>query len=192
MAKLPGLYRRGPSGAFQLRVVIPLDLRPAYGGRTKLIEALGTADEREAARIGAARRALRLAEFEDKRRSNSPQRLAAVSPDMGQLLAERVRARILGVDERIRGSADVARLLAEGGGSAASSSPPPTRCYLRGAGSCSRWCLPGAAVSFDPFVYCPLPASRVFGALLWSAFRPTWLRSWTVPPGLLFSALSVV
>ena len=64
MAKLPGLHERG--GVYQLRVVIPLALRDAYQGRTKLVESLKTTDRRTAAIEGAKRRAAVLQEFEDK------------------------------------------------------------------------------------------------------------------------------
>lgn len=109
MAKLPGLYERG--GVFQLRVVVPLDLRAYFGGRSKLVETLGTSDRVEANRVGTARRALRLAEFDEKRRQASPQRLEAVSAELSKVLAQRVSAVILGSDETLRGSASAARLL---------------------------------------------------------------------------------
>ncbi|MEO8922657.1 MAG: DUF6538 domain-containing protein [Caldimonas sp.] len=40
MAKLPGLYRRKDGGTFQLRVMIPLDLRELYG-KTQFVEDCG-------------------------------------------------------------------------------------------------------------------------------------------------------
>jgi hypothetical protein len=55
VAKLPGMYQRGT--VWQLRVMIPLELQPAYEGRTKLIRFLETSDWREAPRKGAAVRA---------------------------------------------------------------------------------------------------------------------------------------
>ena len=44
MAKLPGLYER--EGVYQLRVMVPTDLRPHYGGRSRLVESLGATDPR--------------------------------------------------------------------------------------------------------------------------------------------------
>ena len=42
MAKLPGLFPR--NGVWTLRVMIPLDLQPSYGARSKIIESLQTGD----------------------------------------------------------------------------------------------------------------------------------------------------
>jgi len=93
MAKLPGLHERG--GVFQLRVVIPLDLRPAYSGRTKLVQSLKTKDRREASAEGARLRADLLQEFKDKRRAMNPVPAAFLSPDLGRILGERIRSSIL-------------------------------------------------------------------------------------------------
>ncbi len=109
MAKLPGLYER--EGVFQLRVMVPADLRAHYGGRTKLVESLGTTDRATANRTGTARRALRLAEFDDMRELATPKRVESISPELGKVLAQRIAARVLGVDDTLRGSADSARLL---------------------------------------------------------------------------------
>ena len=48
MAKPLGVFRRKAGGIFQLRVMVPLELRPQYGGKTKIIESLGTADPKAA------------------------------------------------------------------------------------------------------------------------------------------------
>jgi hypothetical protein len=93
MAKLPGLHERG--GVFQLRVVIPLDLRPAYDGRTKVVQSLKTKDRREASIEGAKLRADLLQEFKDKRRALNPVPAAFLSPDLGRILGERMRSAIL-------------------------------------------------------------------------------------------------
>lgn len=100
MAKLPGLYERG--GVFQLRVVIPLALREAYQGRTKIIESLKTTDRRSAAIEGAKRRAAVLREFEDRRRELNPQPAAKLSPDLSRILSERVHAAILAQSDDLR------------------------------------------------------------------------------------------
>ena len=110
MAKLPGLHERG--GVYQLRVVIPLALRDAYQGRTKLVESLKTTDRRTAAIEGAKRRAAVLQEFEDKRRELNPKPAAKLSPDLGRILSERVHAAILGMNDSLRteGGAALAEL----------------------------------------------------------------------------------
>ena len=100
MAKLPGLHLRG--GVYQLRVVVPLDLRPAHGGRTKISESLATADYHEAARLGVNRRAHWFNVFDDTRRALNPRPVAVVGPELGQALAERIRARLLDWDESLR------------------------------------------------------------------------------------------
>ncbi len=71
MAKLPGLSLR--TGVYQLRVLAPLDLQAAYGGRTRLSESLATSDPRAAT----------LKAFSDKRRELSPQQLTEVPPGTG-------------------------------------------------------------------------------------------------------------
>lgn len=109
MAKLPGLYER--SGVFQLRVVVPVDLRPQYGGRSKLIESLGTTDRATANRTGTARRALQLVEFDEKRKQAAPQSIDSISPELGKVLAQRIAARVMGADDILRSSAETARLL---------------------------------------------------------------------------------
>lgn len=62
MAKLPGLFQRGD--VWWLRVMVPLDLRPAVGGRTKVVRSLDTLDRRHAIRLSLARRADLLLAFE--------------------------------------------------------------------------------------------------------------------------------
>lgn len=90
VAKLPGMYLRGT--VWQLRVMIPLKLQPAYGGRTKLIRSLETSDWREASRKGAALRAQLLQEFEEKSRSLNPEPVAQVKPELGQTIGARILA----------------------------------------------------------------------------------------------------
>lgn len=100
MAKLPGLHERG--GVYQLRVVIPLDLRPAFGGRTKVTHSLKTSDRREAALAGSKRRAELLQEFQERRRALNPQPVATIGPELGKLLGERVRATVLQNSQSLR------------------------------------------------------------------------------------------
>ena len=60
---------------------------------------------------GTVRRAELLAEFERKRRALNPQRVEHVTPEMGNLLAERVSASVLGTDVELRRSPEKARLV---------------------------------------------------------------------------------
>lgn len=90
MAKLPGLSLRG--SVYQLRVVIPLDLRPAYNRRTQLVQPLGTGEHREATLKGTQARAARLEEFDRRRLQLRPQRLVSVSAELAAELAGRVKA----------------------------------------------------------------------------------------------------
>lgn len=72
MAKLPGLLKRG--GVYHLRVMVPLDLRDAHEGRTKIIKTLDTADRQEAALLGVQLRARWMARFDNLRKAaSSPQ-----------------------------------------------------------------------------------------------------------------------
>jgi len=72
MAKLTGLFLRG--GVYQLRVLIPLDLRPAYNDRTRIDQSLHGTDHRTAALRGTQERAKRFEEFSQKRLALQPQR----------------------------------------------------------------------------------------------------------------------
>jgi len=65
MATLPGLHLRG--GIYQLRVVIPLDLRHQFGGQAKIVQSLRTADNRIAKLAGVTLRASLLADFAARR-----------------------------------------------------------------------------------------------------------------------------
>lgn len=111
VAKLPGLFQRG--GVYQLRVVVPLDLRAIYNGRTKLVTSLDTSDHREASLKGAQARANQLGEFDQQRIASQPQRLGCVSPVMAAELAQRVRARVLINDDNMRENPQMAKLLRE-------------------------------------------------------------------------------
>jgi integrase len=106
VAKLPGMYLRGT--VWQLRVMIPLALRPAYGGRTKLVRSLDTSDWREASLKGSALRAQLLLEFKEKARSLEPEPVAQITPELGQAIGARIRARLLHLDEQLRGDPKLA------------------------------------------------------------------------------------
>jgi hypothetical protein len=109
VAKPLGLFQRG--GVYSLRVMIPTDLPSAYGGRSKLIESLGTRNRHEADRLAAERRAAVLTDFSQKRRELHTQPLTHVTSELSALLAERVRVEILARDDLMRRSQGVAFLM---------------------------------------------------------------------------------
>jgi integrase len=110
MARLPGLFQR--KGVWYLRVMIPLPLRDtAYAGRSQLVETLRTSDSMTSKVKGTVRRAELLAEFEMKAKELNPQRVELVTPEMGKLLAERITAKVLGMDEKLRSEPAAARML---------------------------------------------------------------------------------
>lgn len=86
---------------YYVRVIIPDDLQQAYG-KARVNLSLGTADRREATLLATIKRAEWLASFEAKRSAVNPSTVAAVSPELARLLAERVRAAVLGNGDRLR------------------------------------------------------------------------------------------
>jgi hypothetical protein len=65
---------------------------------------LDTADLREANDKASGLRAQWMARFAEQRRAQNPQTLQAVSPELAAVLAERIRAKVLGADDAIRDS----------------------------------------------------------------------------------------
>ena len=100
MAKLTGLFLRG--GVYRLRVLIPLDLRPAHNDRTRIDQSLHGTDHRTATLRGTQERVKRFEEFSQKRLALQPQRLDTVTAKMASELAQRVRASVLRMDEATR------------------------------------------------------------------------------------------
>ena len=66
MATVEGLQLRGSK--YSLLVLIPKDLQASYGGKTRVVRALGTSDKAEAVRKGLRLKAEWLEEFEAKRK----------------------------------------------------------------------------------------------------------------------------
>lgn len=97
VAKLPGLFLR--AGVYQLRVVVPLDLKVTYGNKSKLVQSLETSNYTEASLLATQERAKLLEEFKHKRRLLAPQKLDSVTVEMASELAQRVRATVLRVDD---------------------------------------------------------------------------------------------
>jgi hypothetical protein len=108
VAKPFGLFLR--AGVYQVRVMIPLALQPAYEGRSKLIRSLNTKDRKEADRLATEVRAALLSEFEQKARELNPQPVAQLSPELGQTLGTRIRASMLRWDESVRDDPEKASL----------------------------------------------------------------------------------
>ena len=74
MASLPGLFQG--VGTYDLRVIVPADLRAEFNELTMVVMCLGTPIFREAQALGARQRADQLSHFEQTRqakaRQNSP------------------------------------------------------------------------------------------------------------------------
>ncbi|MBL8304129.1 MAG: hypothetical protein JNM26_15330, partial [Ideonella sp.] len=109
MAKTVGLFQRG--GVWTLRVVIPLDLRDAYGGRTKIVESLGTTNHTTAKEAAEIRRGELRAEFAARRVARDATRVDRITPDLVQNLARHLEARLLGNDDKLRDQPEAARQL---------------------------------------------------------------------------------
>ncbi len=102
MAKIPGLFQRGP--VWWLRVLIPADLAVAYQGRSQVVRSLKTSDWREARTLAVKRRDEWGDEFKGKRRELNPEPVARITSELGPTLAHGIRARLLRWDEDLRGS----------------------------------------------------------------------------------------
>ncbi|WP_298931322.1 DUF6538 domain-containing protein [uncultured Ramlibacter sp.] len=96
---LDGLFKR--NGRWSLRIIIPKDVRAVYG-KDQTVVALRTADRKAAVVRGTIERAQWLADFEQKRREQNLTLVEAVSPELGEMLAEMVRAQILATDDELR------------------------------------------------------------------------------------------
>lgn len=99
MAQVTGLHQR--NGVYQLRVMVPLDLRDHYG-KSSVRTSLGTSSRTEATYKATLARADWLAQFEQKRRELHPQVLDKVTHELAMQLAERIRASVLGMDDTLR------------------------------------------------------------------------------------------
>jgi integrase len=99
--RMPFMQRRSDSKVWQFRLRVPADLLQVYG-KESIRQSLGTTD------MGAARQATgRLvaqyeAEFAAHRRAMKPETLHVVTPAMLDQLCERIKWRILDVDDRLR------------------------------------------------------------------------------------------
>lgn len=108
-----GVHRRAGSTNWQWRIKTPLDLASVYASQWAHRCSLETSELRLANTLAAQLQATWTARFEDQRRTLNPQRVEHVTSEMGKLLAERVRARILGMAEKLRSDPETARILVE-------------------------------------------------------------------------------
>ena len=107
MAKPPGCFQRG--SVWYIKIIIPPDLAASYG-RSRVVLSLGTSDRKAAYLLATLKRAEWVADFEAKRSALNAVPATVITPEMGALLADLVRAQVLADDDRVRH--DVA-LLAE-------------------------------------------------------------------------------
>ena len=106
MATVEGLQLRGST--YSLLVLIPKDLQASYGGKTRVVRALGTRDKAEAVRKGLRVKAAWLEDFEAKRKALNPEVLEVITPELAQALAEKGRQRVLKADDVRRDGNDQA------------------------------------------------------------------------------------
>lgn len=107
MAKPPGCFQRG--SVWYIRIIVPPALVATFG-RSRVVLSLGTSDRKEAYRLATLKRAEWEADFAAKEASLNAVPAVAITPEVGAVLADLVRAEVLANDDRVR--QDVA-LLAE-------------------------------------------------------------------------------
>ena len=111
-AKLTGMFQR--NGVWYARVMISLELRSRFpGSRSQVAESLKTSDYTLAKVKATIRRATHLVQFEQVRRELNALPVERITPEMAQVLAERVTARILATDELLRTEPKAASALLE-------------------------------------------------------------------------------
>jgi hypothetical protein len=106
-----GVHRRWRSTGWQWRIKTPIDLRAVYPTEWAHRASLRTADVREANAEAAKLRAEWLARFDEQRRELNPQKADKLTPELAQVLAQRVAARLLADDQRLRTDPDAAKTL---------------------------------------------------------------------------------
>ncbi|MFP8778232.1 DUF6538 domain-containing protein [Hydrogenophaga sp. RWCD_12] len=99
MAKPPGCYQRG--SIWYVKIIIPAPLVETYG-RDRVVLSLGTSDRKEGYRFANLKRAEWDADFAAKEAALNAVPAVAITPDMGALLADLVRAQVLADDDRVR------------------------------------------------------------------------------------------
>lgn len=104
MKRAAGVTRRPGSTVFQWGIKAPADLRGLYPTQWAHRCSLETANLREANDKASGLQALWIARFAEQRRTQNPQELRAITPELTAVLAERVRAAVLNADDLIRDS----------------------------------------------------------------------------------------
>ena len=99
MAKPPGCFQRG--SVWYIRIIVPPALVETFG-RSRIVVSLGTSDRKEAYRLATLKRAEWEAQFAAKEAALNAVPAVAITPDMGALLADLVRAQVLADDDRVR------------------------------------------------------------------------------------------
>lgn len=98
-----GVYRRSDSNKWQWRIKVPADLLSVYGNKQWAHGcSLKTSEVREANRRAALLRAEWLNRFEHQRQQANPPKIDRITPEMIQVLADRVRHELLTVDALCR------------------------------------------------------------------------------------------
>jgi hypothetical protein len=108
-----GVHRRPSSTNWQWRIKAPTELESLYATQWAHRCSLATGDLRVANTKAAQLQARWTTRFDEERKALNPQTVERVTPEMGKLLAERVAARILGMDEKLRNAPETARMLLE-------------------------------------------------------------------------------
>ena len=106
-----GVHARTGSSVWQWKIKVPNELRALYASEWAHRCSLKTSDLSVANLLAAGLQAEWMGRFDEQRKSLNPQRVEAVTPAMAKLLAERVSASILGLDEKLRNEPETARLL---------------------------------------------------------------------------------
>lgn len=108
---ITGVYRRPGSTRWQLRIKVPADLTSLYPTEWACRVSLETSELREANERAAKLWAEWTARFDEQRRELKPQEAERITPELAQVLAQRVYARVLAGDEALRSNPEVAKAL---------------------------------------------------------------------------------
>lgn len=111
MARPLGLTQRG--GSYQLRIVIPKDLRDVYEGRSDIRISLGKLDRALAYPLAHRLRAERESEFAQRRLELNPHEVTEVTPQLSKAIASEVYALVLRQDDAARDQPEIRAALME-------------------------------------------------------------------------------
>jgi hypothetical protein len=108
---LTGVYRRPRSTNWQLRIKAPADLVSLYLTEWACRVSLETSDLREANENAAKLWAEWTTRFDEQRKALSPEKAERITPELAQVVAQRVAATALSSDEAFRSNPEAARTL---------------------------------------------------------------------------------